>query len=38
MPGFAEVALRAVVTYITLLAVTRLMGKREISQMTFLIM
>jgi uncharacterized membrane protein YcaP (DUF421 family) len=35
MPTFLEITLRAVLTYLVLLLFSRLMGKREISQMTF---
>lgn len=35
MPAYLDVTLRAVLTYLVLLSLARLMGKREISQMTF---
>ena len=35
MPTFLDITLRAVLTYLVLLLFSRLMGKREISQMTF---
>lgn len=35
MPIYIDITIRAVLTYVTLLLLTRLMGKREISQMTF---
>ncbi len=35
MPTYVQMALRATIAYFILLSLTRLMGKREISQMTF---
>jgi len=35
MPDFLEITIRAILAYFTLLLLARLMGKREISQLTF---
>jgi uncharacterized membrane protein YcaP (DUF421 family) len=35
MPGYVQIALRAILSYLVLLVLTRLMGKRELSQMTY---
>ena len=35
MPAYLQIFLRAIISYLVLLVMTRMMGKREISQMTF---
>jgi len=35
MPQYLEITFRAIFSYLTLLTLTRLMGKREVSQLTF---